>query len=76
MKSFSVRKLGVGEGFEEGHEGGLLFFGEIEAVASVFGDVGVEGGGAVDVLGVKLDHFFEGLEAAVVHVGGSEGDVT
>ena len=41
----------------------------------MFGEIGVEGGIAVDAGAVVSDDGFEGGEAAVVHVGGGAGEV-
>lgn len=41
----------------------------------MFGEIGVEGGIAVDAGAVVSDDVFEGGEAAVVHVGGGAGEV-
>ncbi len=50
-------KLGVTHGFEKGDECFLFFLSEVEPCAGVFGDVGVEGEGAVNSRGIKGDHF-------------------
>ena len=44
-------------------------------MGGVFGEIGVEGGIAVDAGAVVSDDGFEGGEAAVVHVGGGAGEV-
>ena len=63
------------EGEEEGDEVALFGCGELEALCGVFGEIGVEGGIAVDAGAVVSDDGFEGGEAAVVHVGGGAGEV-
>jgi len=66
---------GVGEGAQEGDEGGLVGLAKRDSAAGVFGKIGVELGGALHPGSVVCDDFFQGVETAVVHVGGGEGDV-
>lgn len=63
------------EGEEEGDEVALFGIGELEPLSGVFGEIGVEGGIAVDAGAVVSDDGFEGGEATVVHVGGGAGEV-
>ena len=47
----------------------------MQAAVRMLGEIGVEGGGALDVLAVVVNNLIEGLETPVVHVGRGEFDV-
>ncbi len=66
---------GLGQGFQEGDEGGLVGSAEAEAGVGVFGEVGIEVRASRYAGVVVSNDFFERCEATVVHVGGGEGNV-
>ena len=65
----------ISQGLEERDESGLVRRIQVEAVLRMLREVRIERGTAVDAGAVVFDHFLEGREPAVVHVGTGEGHI-